>query len=154
MVEVESAPTSCWPSVSESSGIISGIRIASAATPAINGLFATAWAQRAEKPCLLWPSGWISRTRSALIRGPRIASTAGSSVSAPSTARTTAIAAISPIVVTRGIPATSSDTSAIVTVPPAKNTAPPDVAVARAIDSSIGNPSRRPRKWRVTMNSA
>ena len=153
MVEVDSAPTSCCPSVSENSGIISGIRIASATSPERRGLFATPLAHRAEKP-LVWLSGWISRTRSALIRGPRIASTAGSNVSAPSTASTTAIAAISPIVVTKGMPATTSETSAIVTVPPAKNTAPPDVAVARAIDSFIGNPSRRPRKWRVTMNSA
>jgi len=75
-------------------------------------------------------------------------------VSAASTATTTAIAAIRPIVVTSGMFATASETSAIVTVPPAKNTAPPEVDVARAIDSSISRPSPRPRKWRVTMNSA
>ena len=73
--------------------------------------------------------------------GPTIASVAGSSVSAASTATTTAIAAISPSVVTSGIFATASETSAIVTVPPAKNTAPPEVAAARAIDSSIDRPS-------------
>ena len=72
--------------------------------------------------------------------GPAIASTAGSSVSAASTATTTAIAAIRPIVVTSGMPATASETSAIVTVQPAKNTAPPEVAAARAIDSSIAQP--------------
>ena len=81
-------------------------------------------------------------------------SSAGSSVNAPRTAITTAMAAIRPIVVTSGIPATASDTSAIVTVAPAKKTAPPDVAAARAIDSSIGRPSCSPRKCRVTMNSA
>ena len=53
-----------------------------------------------------------------------------------------------------GMPATASETSAIVTVPPAKNTAPPEVAAARAIDSSIDSPSFMPRKCRVTMNSA
>ena len=52
------------------------------------------------------------------------------------------------------VPATASDTSAIVTVPPAKNTAPPEVAVARASDSCSSRPSRNPRKCRVTMNSA
>ena len=72
--------------------------------------------------------------------------TAGNSVSAASTATTTAIAAIAPMVVTSGIPATASETSAIVTVPPAKNTAPPDVATERAIDSWMSNPSRSPRK--------
>ena len=67
---------------------------------------------------------------------------------------TTATAAISPIVVTSGMPATASDTSAIVTVPPANDTAPPEVAAARAIDSRSSRPSFKPRKCRVTMNSA
>ena len=75
-------------------------------------------------------------------------------MSAASTAMTTATPAISPSVVTSGIPATASDTSAIVTVPPAKNTAPPEVAAARAIDSLISWPERMPLKWRVTMKSA
>jgi hypothetical protein len=58
------------------------------------------------------------------------------------------------MVVTSGMFATASETRAIVTVPPAKNTAPPEVAAARAIDSSIGKSSDNPRKCRVTMNSA
>ncbi len=93
--------------------------------------------------------------RSELIRGPTSDSTAGSRVSAASTATTTAIAAIKPIVVTSGMPATASEASAIVTVAPAKNTAPPEVA-ADAGDRlvHIGSPSFIPRKWRVTMNSA
>ena len=74
-------------------------------------------------------------------------------MSAASTAITTEIAAISPIAVTCGMFATSSDRSAIVTVLPAKKTAPPEVATARAIDSVTGRPSLIPRKWRVTMNS-
>ena len=76
-------------------------------------------------PCLASPRRWRPRTRSELIRGPVIASIAGSSVSAARTATTTAIAAIRPIVVTSGMSATASDTSAIVTVPPANTTAPP-----------------------------
>ena len=86
--------------------------------------------------------------------GPVIASAAGSRVNAARTATTTATAAISPIVVTSGIPATVSETSAIVTVPPANVTAPPEVATARAIDSPSSRPSFMPRKCRVTMNSA
>ena len=79
---------------------------------------------------------WRCRTRSELIRGPSIASPPAAASAPRSTATTTAIAAIRPIVVTSGMPATASETSAIVTVQPAKNTAPPDVAAARAIDSS------------------
>ena len=56
--------------------------------------------------------------------------------------------------VTRGIFATSSEHSAITTVPPAKKTAPPEVAVARAHDSCISIPSLSWSLWRVTMNSA
>jgi hypothetical protein len=88
------------------------------------------------------------------MRDPTIASSAGSSVTAASTATTTAIPAISPMFVTSGMLATASDTSAIVTVLPAKTTAPPEVATALAIDSRNSNPSCMPRKCRVTMNSA
>ncbi len=89
-----------------------------------------------------------------MICGPKSARNAGKSVSAAKTATTTATAAINPIVVTSGMPATASDTSAIVTVHPAKNTAPPEVATDRAIDSRISSPSCSPRMWRVTINNA
>src|SRR5258708_111036 len=52
------------------------------------------------------------------------------------------------------MPTTASDRSATITVVPAKTTAPPDVAVARATDSSVASPPRRCSWWRVTMNSA
>ena len=52
------------------------------------------------------------------------------------------------------MPEASSDTSAITTVPPANATAPPAVAVARAIDSRISMPSFSWSLWRVTMNRA
>jgi hypothetical protein len=55
---------------------------------------------------------------------------------------------------TNGIPENTSDTSAITTVIPAKTTAPPAVAAARAIDSRISMPSFSCSLWRVTMNSA
>jgi hypothetical protein len=88
------------------------------------------------------------------MRGPSAPSSAGSSVTAAVTATTTATAALYPIVTTNGIPEKSSDTSAITTVVPAKTTAPPAVAVARAIDSRISIPSFSCSLWRVTMNSA
>ena len=153
VVDVDSAPTSCWPSVSESNGMISGTRIARPASPANSGCLATGAAHRDHNPPF-WCSGSTCRTSRAVMRGPRIASTAGSSVSAASTATTTATAAIRPIVVTSGMPATASDTSATVTVQPANVTAPPEVATARAIASLTGRSAWIPRKWRVTMNRA
>ena len=47
-----------------------------------------------------------------------------------------------------------SEQSAMATVPPAKKTAPPAVAVARAIDSSIARPSWSWSLCRVTMKRA
>ncbi len=128
--------------------------MARAAIPATTGYLAISPAHLAHSPRRACASVGGVRTRSALIPWPVSASRAGSRVRAASTATTTAIAAIKPIVVTSGMPATASDTSAIVTVQPAKKTAPPDVAAARAIDSSKGRPSWRPRRWRVTMNRA
>ena len=43
---------------------------------------------------------------------------------------------------------------AMITVPPAKTTAPPDVALARAADSASDSPEGWKARWRVTMNSA
>ena len=154
VVDVDSAAVSCWPRLSENSGIVNGIRMVSATSPAITGRLAMSAAHLAHSPVRACSSLCGLRTRSALMRGPRMARIAGSRVSAASTATTTATAAIRPIVVTKGMSAIASETSAIVTVPPAKNTAPPEVAAARAIDSRISSPSCRPRKWRVTMNSA
>ena len=51
VVEFESAATSFWPRLSESSGTASGIRITSAARPAITGRLATRAAHRAQMPC-------------------------------------------------------------------------------------------------------
>jgi hypothetical protein len=153
-VEVDSAATSCWPRLSDSSGIDKGTKIASAASPASNGCLAMSAAHLAHRPVLICASVPGARTRSELIRGPTMPSKAGSNVSAASTDTTTATAAMNPSVVTSGIPATASETSAIVTVPPAKKTAPPDVAVARATDSGKSSPSESPLKCRVTMNSA
>ena len=154
VVDCDSAPTSFCPRFKDSSGTASGIRITSAASPATTGWPATMDAHRAHMPFLGCGSLCRPRTRSELMCGPTIASVAGNSVTAARTATTTAIAAIKPIVVTSGMLATASDTSAIVTVPPANTTAPPDVAAARAIDSLRSRPSSIPRKWRVTMNSA
>ncbi len=52
------------------------------------------------------------------------------------------------------MPATTSEQSAITTVTPANSTAPPDVAVARAIDSFISMPWARWSLCFVTMKRA
>lgn len=130
------------------------MRIASAARPATIGRLAMSLAYLAQSPflaCAVVGGWWM---RSELMCRPRIARKAGRRVRAADTATTTDIAAIRPIVVTSGMPATASETSAIVTVPPAKNTAPPEVATEREMDSFMGNPSCSPRMWRVTMKSA
>ena len=88
------------------------------------------------------------------MRGPRAPSSAGSNVVAPRTETTTAIAAVKPSLATSGMPANTSETRAITTVLPANRTAPPAVAVARAIDSCISMPSLSCSLWRVTMKSA
>ena len=73
---------------------------------------------------------------------------------AASTATTTATAAAQPIAPTSGIPEASSEQSATITVLPANTTAPPEVAVERAIDSRSSIPLRSCCLWRVTRNSA
>ncbi len=92
--------------------------------------------------------------RSRSIRSPTIPRIAGSSVIAPRTATATTRAEVYPSVVTSGMPTTASDSSATITVEPANTTAPPELAVARAIDSPVSIPSRRCSRCRVTMNSA
>jgi hypothetical protein len=70
------------------------------------------------------------------------------------TASPTATAAATPIVVRNGIPATVRPSRAITTVSPAKITADPAVAVARAIDSSTSRPSASWSRCRDSRNSA
>ena len=71
-----------------------------------------------------------------------------------STAMATPIAAATPIVVRKGMPATARPQRAIITVIPAKTTADPDVATARATDSSGSIPSRSWSRCREVMNRA
>ena len=70
------------------------------------------------------------------------------------TATATTSAEVYPSVVTSGMPTTASESSATITVHPAKTTAPPDVALARATDSRVSIPSRRCSRCLVTMNRA
>ena len=146
---------SFWPSSSWKIGSASTIRTPSAAIAEAQGLPATFSAQR-RQPCGSESSGWVLPRwkRSELMRESSAANMAGSSVAAAQTATTTAIAAVKPRVVTSGIPAKASEQRAITTVKPAKTTAPPAVAVARAIDSLGSIPSPSWSLWRVTMNSA
>ena len=80
VVDVDWAATSCRPSVSESSGTISGSRIASATRPATTGYLAISAAHFAQRPCLMASSLGSVRTRNALMRPPVTASSAGSRV--------------------------------------------------------------------------
>lgn len=79
---------------------------------------------------------------------------AGSSVSAMTTANATVIAAKMPITVRNGMLATLRPSSAMNTVNPANTTADPDVPTARPADSSGSRPSRSWSRWRERMNSA
>ena len=52
------------------------------------------------------------------------------------------------------MPTTARPTRAMITVVPAKTTAPPDVALARAAASAGARPPAWKARWRVTMKSA
>jgi hypothetical protein len=69
---------------------------------------------------------------------PAKPSRAGSRVIEASTITATTIAADAPMMVAAGIPATTSPPMAMMTVPPAKTTAWPAVALARPIESTAG----------------
>ncbi len=51
------------------------------------------------------------------------------------------------------MPAAKRQSKAIITVEPAKTTAPPAVAVARATDSFTSIPAASWLRWRLTMNN-
>ena len=59
-----------------------------------------------------------------------------------------------PAAVMNGMPATIRPRIAMTTVPPAKITARPAVATARAAASSTSIPRARCSRWRVTSSSA
>ena len=71
-----------------------------------------------------------------------------------STAMATAIAAATPMTVRKGMPATERPSSAMITVIAANTTAEPDVATARAADSSGSRPCFNWSWCREMMNSA
>jgi hypothetical protein len=81
-------------------------------------------------------------------------SSAGTRVSATSTAITTAPAAASPIFASDGIPTTSRPASAITTVVPAKTTAEPAVPTARPAAVSASSCLLRSSWYRETTNIA
>lgn len=89
-----------------------------------------------------------------MMRIPAKPSTAGSSVSAISTATTTAKAAPRPMVVSMLMPMMLRPARAITTVRPANTTAEPAVPSARPAASSGSWPSRISLRYRETMNRA
>ncbi len=88
------------------------------------------------------------------MRCPAKPSRAGSSVRARATITATAPADTRPMIVTAGMPAMARPMMAMTTVVPANSTAAPDVATARAADSSTVMPAARCSRWRVTTNRA
>ena len=85
---------------------------------------------------------------------PAIASSAGNSVIATSTATVTMIAAATPIQRTNGSPMNDSPRSDVTTTAPAKTTDLPAVPSARPIASGTSMPRARFSRWRATMKSA
>jgi hypothetical protein len=120
---------------------MSGARKSKEATATRTGRPATNAAHDPQTP----PPGFFLRRNAgiltALTLAPSRPSTAGRNVIAASTAVTTATAEARPRVLSRGMPATRSDTRATTTVPPANTIALPEVATARAIESSTGIPA-------------
>ncbi len=135
--------------------MISGTSAATDSTAISSGCRWTTPAQRDHMPGR--PVGLGRRnagSASRLIRGPSSPRKAGSREIATRTAHTTAIAEARPRALTRGIPATPSESNAMTTVQPAKTMALPDVATALAIDSGTGTPSRSWSWCRVMRNNA
>ena len=87
-------------------------------------------------------------------RRPVNPSSAGSSVSATSTATTTVLAAPRPIAVRNGMLTTNRPARAMTTVRPAKTTALPAVATARPAASSPSRPLSSSCRNLEVMNSA
>ena len=103
-------------------------------------------AQRAPKlgwrsPALRRRGSRRPRMRPPMMRRPAKPSSAGSRVSAMSTATATVTAAARPIWVRNGMPTTDSAASAMTTVRPAKTTADPAVPTARPAASSGSRPA-------------
>ena len=115
------------------------------AAPAVEGTGAPA-----RRPSSSGGSG--SRPQST--RCPMTASSAGSSVTAVTTAPTTVIAAPRPSLVTNGMPTTARPEIETATVSPAKRTARPAVLVAVTAACFGVSPSARAERNRVRMNSA
>ena len=99
---------------------------------------ATNRAQRS--PCVVSTGLRRSRIRPPATRCPAKPRTAGSSVSAMSTATATVTAAATPIWPRNGMPTTVSPASAMMTVSPANTTAEPAVPTARPAASSGSRP--------------
>ena len=92
------------------------------------------------------PAPWSRRRRagrrSRSMRRPATPSRAGSRVTAASTATATTTAVASPMAPTKGMPVSHRPRMAMTTVPPAKTTDWPAVALARPAASGTG--ARRP----------
>ena len=88
-----------------------------------------------------------------LIRRPANPSMAGTSVREITSARNTAPAAATPMIVRNGMPTTASPHSAMMTVAAANTTEPPAVPAASPTAWSGGIPRSTPSRCRAMMNS-
>ena len=145
--------SSGWPRRMSSTGIASAPSARTDSTTAGTRCRVSRPTQRAPSVGLA-ARGPVSKFLPFAIRAPANPSSAGTSVSETATATATVPAAASPIAVMNGIPTTASEARAITTVAPAKTTALPAVATARAADSSGSIPANSCARWREMMNSA
>gem|GEM_PF-4666585 len=146
-------PSSSEPSFSPAAGTVSAASTAVVIRSTRHGRPATQSLSRAQ-PLPSVPDLPKNGMRSALIRWPRIPSSAGTSVMEVSTAQTTEIPVIQPSAVSTGNPASMSALSAMITVPPANTTAPPELEMVCRTASTTGTPSASRRRYRESRKSA
>ena len=157
VVEEGSLPWSEVPSRKLSTGMAKMTMTAAATVASTAGERSTVPDQRAHRPlgpgAVTWPASRRCCRRLST-RIPKTPSSAGSKVTAAATVNATVSAQATARPFRKVIPSTKMPSSAMHTVPPANSTARPEVSIAATAASSAVSPDCRPRRCRVTMNSA
>jgi hypothetical protein len=152
-----SCPASDEPSRSDSAGIASASMMISAPIASGTRCCCTVRAQRGQKPSSFGSLGPCSASRRRSFfdstRIPMIPSSAGISVTAAVIVTRTTTAAATATPLRKLTPSTNRPNSATITVPPANNTARPDVLSARMQAASGSRPALIALRCRVTTNS-
>ncbi|GAA3136994.1 hypothetical protein GCM10020001_069380 [Nonomuraea salmonea] len=146
-------PSSIGPSFSASAGAASAPSTIVLASSTRHGRRATHEPSPAQ-PVPDEPEPRRNGTLSALTRWPSSPSRAGTSVTEVSTAATTEMPVTQPSVASSGNPASISALNAMITVPPANTTAPPELDTVLRTDSTTGTPCASSRRCRDSRNSA